>query len=148
MVDAIESACDNDTTGCSAVTPAAPCAASAASTTTTTTTTTTTAAVAAAAAVAAVAATPMRVSVIEGDCVAAAIELRRRGFRVAMLNMANAYSPGGAWENGAGAQEENLHRRSDLHAFLDDSKGTAWKSKGRRCYPIPKRGVLYVSRVT
>lgn len=130
VADAMESACDVDAVRCSAVTPAAPCAGGGGSV-----------------APSSAAATPMRVSVIEGDCVAAAIALRGRGFRVAMLNMANAYSPGGAWENGAGAQEENLHRRSDLYAFLEDSKGMAWKSKGRRCYPIPKRGALYVSHV-
>jgi hypothetical protein len=82
-------------------------------------------------------------TVVEGDCVATALELRRRGLKVAMLNMANAHTPGGGWVEGCGAQEENLHRRSDLHLFLDDPHRATWKDKGRRCYPIPTKGALY-----
>lgn len=33
----------------------------------------------------------------------------------AMLDMANAYGPGGAYREGAPAQEENLFRRTDCH---------------------------------
>lgn len=37
----------------------------------------------------------------------------------AVLNMANAYSPGGAYTEGAIAQEENMFRRSDCHFRID-----------------------------
>lgn len=34
--------------------------------------------------------------------------------RPVVLNMANAYRAGGGFRTGAGAQEENLHRRTNL----------------------------------
>ena len=37
------------------------------------------------------------------------------GERFAVLNMANAYVPGGAYVEGTAAQEENLFRRTDCH---------------------------------
>eukprot|EP01043_Picozoa_sp_COSAG02_P072311 COSAG02_NODE_13575_length_1377_cov_1.219875_1_plen_392_part_10 len=66
------------------------------------------------------------------------------GERVAVLNMANAFTPGGGFRAGCGAQEENLHRRSDLHLFLEDER--AWQpldGKPMRFYPIPSTGALY-----
>ena len=53
---------------------------------------------------------------------------------MAVLNMANASKPGGGYRSGAGAQEENLHRRTDLWRFLHRSfyplkQGTALVSK-------------------
>ena len=64
--------------------------------------------------------------------------------RVAVLNMANAFTPGGGFRAGCGAQEENLHRRSDLHLFLEDER--AWQpvnGKRRDFYPIPEGAALY-----
>lgn len=40
---------------------------------------------------------------------------RENGVRFAVLNMANAYVPGGAYVEGAVAQEENMFRRTDCH---------------------------------
>lgn len=39
----------------------------------------------------------------------------RFGACFAVLDMANAYGPGGAYREGAPAQEENLFRRTDCH---------------------------------
>jgi hypothetical protein len=68
------------------------------------------------------------------------------GWRVAVLNMANQYTPGGGFRSGCGAQEENLHRRSDLCCFLEDTR--AWvpppgTSGDFAFYPIPDDAVLY-----
>ena len=90
---------------------------------------------------------PPCVQVRDSDCLTEALLLRERGLRVAVLNMANAYTPGGGWEAGAGAQEENLHRRSNLHCFLADATGDAWRREGRGCYPIPDTGALYSPQV-
>lgn len=43
----------------------------------------------------------------------------RYGICFAVLNMANAYVPGGAYVEGAIAQEENMFRRSDCHFRID-----------------------------
>ena len=48
------------------------------------------------------------------DCVLAAKDLIDAGYRPAMLNLADLYTPGGLVEYGSGAQEENLCRRSNL----------------------------------
>lgn len=45
---------------------------------------------------------------------------RTRGTMFAVLNMANAQVPGGAYVAGAAAQEENLFRRSDCHFLILD----------------------------
>ena len=55
-----------------------------------------------------------KVRVENKDCVLAAKELIDAGYRPAMLNLADLYTPGGLVEYGSGAQEENLCRRSNL----------------------------------
>ncbi len=42
------------------------------------------------------------------------------GMCFAVLNMANAYVPGGAYIEGAPAQEENMYRRTDCHFYISD----------------------------
>eukprot|EP00969_Alexandrium_andersonii_P056787 2503838-Alexandrium_andersonii.AAC.1 len=54
-----------------------------------------------------------------------------QGCRVAVLNMAAKSHPGGGVRRGAGAQEENLHRRSDAFRFLER------QVQGGNLYPIP-----------
>ena len=56
------------------------------------------------------------VRVIQGDWGDVTGDLTREcGTTFAALNMANAYAPGGAYVEGAAAQEENMFRRTDCH---------------------------------
>ncbi|KAJ9454766.1 hypothetical protein DIPPA_32625 [Diplonema papillatum] len=72
------------------------------------------------------------VSVVNMDCVQAAVALQKRlGRPVAMLNMG---APSGPGVGPQGAQEENLHRRSNL---IQCTLGR------RELYPIPDDGCLY-----
>ena len=44
------------------------------------------------------------------------------GVCFAVLNMANAYVPGGAYVEGAPAQEENMFRRTDCHFYVSENE--------------------------
>lgn len=57
-------------------------------------------------------------SVVNMDCLVAAQILQEEGYYPAVLNMANRQNPGGGVYNGAGAQEENLFRRTNLYLSL------------------------------
>jgi Uncharacterized protein conserved in bacteria len=57
-------------------------------------------------------------SVINADCLEAAEILLNSGFNPCVLNLANDLKPGGGVLNGAGAQEENLFRRTNLFMSL------------------------------
>lgn len=48
------------------------------------------------------------------DCLIVANKLQEEGYNVAVLNMASRQNPGGGVYGGAGAQEENLFRRTNL----------------------------------
>lgn len=47
---------------------------------------------------------------------------RTHGVCFAVLNMANAYVPGGAYVEGAAAQEENMFRRTDCHFRIGEDE--------------------------
>ena len=55
------------------------------------------------------------------------------GEKVAVLNMASARTPGGGVWDGAGAQEENLHRRTDLCRHLMDQQNDLYPIPGPKC---------------
>ena len=58
----------------------------------------------------------LRVDVVPGDWgEVTRSQTRTHGVCFAVLNMANAYVPGGAYVEGAVAQEENMFRRTDCH---------------------------------
>lgn len=81
------------------------------------------------------------VFVAELDCLRACELLKRRhgdDEAVAVLNMANQYTPGGGWKSGCGAQEENLFRRTDLMNHL--LSGVE--------YPLPEFGGAFSANVT
>eukprot|EP00662_Eupelagonemidae_sp_cell21_P042271 gene42271-38527_t len=62
----------------------------------------------------------INVVVEDGDCLVVAEAAARAGRRVAVLNMADADTPGGVGlMAGSGAQEADLHRRTTLLEHLD-----------------------------
>ena len=85
------------------------------------------------------------VQVLEEDCLVAALALAEQGLHPAVLVLASAYNPGGGYMEGAGAQEENLCRRSSLWQCLVDpfrvGKDREW------IYPIPEFGAIYSPKV-
>jgi uncharacterized protein (TIGR02452 family) len=91
-------------------------------------------------------------SVIEADCLEVAELLHKAGFTPCVLNMASRRNPGGGVLNGAGAQEENLFRRSNLFASLYQFVGYAVQygiMKHEKQYPIDQKfGGIYSPDVT
>ena len=65
----------------------------------------------------------LRVDVLQGDWGEVTRSLTRTyGVCFAALNMANAHVPGGAYVEGAVAQEENMFRRTDCHFRIDEGE--------------------------
>jgi len=57
-------------------------------------------------------------SVINADCLETAEILLKSGLNPCVLNLASRHNPGGGVINGAGAQEENIFRRTNLFLSL------------------------------
>jgi uncharacterized protein (TIGR02452 family) len=57
-------------------------------------------------------------SVINADCLKTAEILSKAGLNPCVLNLASRHNPGGGVINGAGAQEENIFRRTNLFLSL------------------------------
>lgn len=83
--------------------------------------------------------TPCSIDIINKDCLDVGLDLKEKGFNPAVLNMASATHPGGGYLNGAGAQEEQLFRRTSLFMSLDNPD-----NKSNKLYPIPSTGGIYV----
>eukprot|EP01090_Pellita_catalonica_P001727 TRINITY_DN11476_c0_g1_i4.p1 TRINITY_DN11476_c0_g1~~TRINITY_DN11476_c0_g1_i4.p1 ORF type:complete len:292 (-),score=45.75 TRINITY_DN11476_c0_g1_i4:145-1020(-) len=75
------------------------------------------------------------VTVVNADCLKTALDYVDKGFKTMVLNMANQSTPGGGYKSGSGAQEENLHRRTNLFYHLEQ------QSKDK--YPLPDFGGLF-----
>jgi hypothetical protein len=65
----------------------------------------------------------LSVQVVPGDWGEVALSLTQQyGTCFAVLNMANAYVPGGAYVEGAVAQEENMFRRTNCHFCIGEDE--------------------------
>lgn len=85
-----------------------------------------------------------RIQVISKDALELAISFKKQGLKTALLNPANAYTPGGGYLYGARAMEEDLCRRSGL-AFAIDKKHMGWWNYLRTMgnYPLWGSSLLY-----
>ena len=94
------------------------------------------------------------VRVTVDDSLNAAHKLVGEGKEPCVLNMANRQLPGGGVLNGAGAQEENLFRRSDYYRFLYIFKPNLAEKYGlepdaKHHYPLDRDfGGIYADGVT
>lgn len=93
------------------------------------------------------------VSVIHADCLEVARMLLELGHRPLVLNMASHRNPGGGVVRGAGAQEENLFRRTNLlyslYQFVDYAPEYGVPLHPEERYPIGRvSGAIYSPRAT
>jgi uncharacterized protein (TIGR02452 family) len=73
---------------------------------------------------------PAIVNVYKGDWGDVLINLTRKyETTFVVLNMANAYVPGGGYLEGCPAQEENIFRRSDCHFNIIQDTNVSWDSE-------------------
>jgi uncharacterized protein (TIGR02452 family) len=89
---------------------------------------------------------PPKIFVIEGDCLETAILFKKKyKNRPLVLNMASDKQPGGGYRGGSGAQEENLHRRTNLFMCIEDpqkiNSERTWK------WPLPDLCGIYSPKV-
>ena len=91
-------------------------------------------------------------TVINSDCIEAAELLLNTGLNPCVLNMASRRNPGGGVLNGAGAQEENLFRRTNLHKSLFQFAQYANEygiNKSEYSYPLNRdSGGIYSGNIT
>ncbi|KAJ3042955.1 hypothetical protein HDV00_006262 [Rhizophlyctis rosea] len=86
------------------------------------------------------------IRIINGDTIDVAIELKTtERLNPLILNMASQWRPGGGWQNGSAAQEEQLFYRSTYDLALSDpfklDRGRKWR------YPMPITGGIYTPNV-
>ncbi|GMO50283.1 MAG: hypothetical protein Pg6C_13860 [Treponemataceae bacterium] len=91
-------------------------------------------------------------SVINADCLETAEILVKLGFNPCVLNLASRKNPGGGVLGGAGAQEENLFRRSNLFLSLYQFAPYANEygiTRHEKSYPLNKNTVgIYSAGIT
>lgn len=91
-------------------------------------------------------------SVVNADCLTVAKDLKDKGYNVAVLNMASRQNPGGGVLTGAGAQEENLFRRSNLFQSMFQFANYAKQyglTANRKQYPLNRDyGGIYTPNAT
>jgi len=92
-------------------------------------------------------------SVIEADCIETADLLQTAGYHVCVLNMASRQNPGGGVIKGAGAQEENIFRRSNIfcsmYQFVDYCSRYNIERNKNFSYPLNRNsGGIYSRNVT
>ncbi len=93
------------------------------------------------------------ISVINADCLETANLLQQAGYNPIVLNMANDQTPGGAVKTGAGAQEENIFRRSNLfvsmYQYVLSGEKHLIPTHPKYKYPLnPRTGGIYSPNVT
>jgi uncharacterized protein (TIGR02452 family) len=92
------------------------------------------------------------VAVIEADCLETANLLIKAGYNPCVVNMASAQNPGGGVVNGAGAQEENFFRRSNLFMSLYQYASYAGEyglKQNEKQYPLNREvGGIYSGNIT
>ena len=93
-----------------------------------------------------------KISVINADCIEAAELLLRTRLNPCVLNLASRQKPGGGVLKGAGAQEENLFRRTNLfvslYQFTKYAKEYGIK-KSEHSYPLNRdTGGIYSGNIT
>lgn len=81
-----------------------------------------------------------QIVVLNIDCLEAAIRLKEADLNPAVLNMASAKRPGGGYKNGAGAQEENIFRRTNYFEHLEHRDQV-------KTYPLAEFGGIYSPEV-
>lgn len=95
---------------------------------------------------------PTKFSVIDADCLEVAHLLQKMGKKPVVLNMASAGTPGGGVLGGAGAQEENLFRRSNMHLSLyqyaDFASQYDIPQNASFQYPLSASGGVYSTGIT
>jgi uncharacterized protein (TIGR02452 family) len=91
-------------------------------------------------------------SVINADCLETSQVLCNSGLNPCMLNLANRQNPGGGVLRGAGAQEENIFRRTNLFMSLYQYAPYASEYgivKHEKSYPLDRNtGGIYSSNIT
>jgi uncharacterized protein (TIGR02452 family) len=80
-----------------------------------------------------------KIIIYNGDCLKVGLALVDVGHNPLELNMASYKQPGGGYLNGAGAQEENIFRRSCMYLCLDGANR-------KNFYPIPLYSLVLTSK--